>query len=83
MLLNFLHPATSDLYEADVEPQCRAQDAVTGLIQAGFIEPNPRGNYDLVLARTQTQILPEQTFGAVGAQHGDSIALHRRGQGAA
>ena len=80
--LNFLHHATSDIYTADCDPACLGQDAINGLIKADFIEHNPRGGYDMTNSRTQTQILPDQTLAAAGVQNGDSIALHRRGQGA-
>ena len=82
MNLVFLHPSTSDSFEADVEPACTGQIAIEGLIEAGFVARPTRATFDLVNSRTRSAIQPNATFGEAGVVPGDRVNLFLRGAGA-
>ena len=83
MQVSFAHPTSSDLFQADCDPQCTGQLAIDGLIGARFVERPARGTYDLVLSRTRAPIHPHASFESVGVSAGDLIQIFRRGAGAA
>jgi len=82
MKLEFVNTATSDVFEADCEPNCTADVAVQGLIDSGFITKPSRGSYDLVHEKTEELIPPKASFENAGVQPGDRLNVYHRGSGA-
>lgn len=77
------HPRTSVLLDGEVTPDGTAAELVTDLVAEGFVEQAPPGRpYEVILARTDTVIPPNVTFGRAGVQAGDVLNLVQPGQGA-
>lgn len=82
MMVHFTHPTRSEVYHADVAPECTGATAVKGLIDANFLEPPGKFSYDLTLDRTSATIGPNATLASCGLQEGDVVSVLRRGSGA-
>lgn len=77
------HPRTSVLLDGEVTPEGTAGELVADLVTEGFIEQAPAGRpYEVILARNDTVIPPNVTFGGAGVQAGDVLNLVQPGQGA-
>lgn len=86
--ITFTHPRRSEAtLVAEIDPLCTASQALAGLMEPGpggpFLEPAETGRpYQLVLARTNAAMAPNQTFGDTGAKTGDVVDVRQRVQGA-
>ena len=86
--VTFTHPRESNRqYVADISDDVTGARAIAGLTEntpeGAFLEPAPPNRpYELVIARNNTLIAPNATFGQMGVQHGDVIDVRQRGQGA-
>jgi hypothetical protein len=82
MNVTFTHPSSGKCFEADCHAARTGSLAIQGLIQTQFLSRPTDGDYDLVLARTQSPILLNETFGAAGVRPGDVVSVVSRGAGA-
>jgi hypothetical protein len=83
MRLQFAHPRSAALLEAEVEPWFTGEETVQALVKAGFIQQPQAGRaYELVIARTRQQITPNMTFGESQLIEGEVIEVFQAGLGA-
>ncbi len=79
----FTHPRASTSFPAEVSPETTADQAVSELVKANFIEaPSGALQYVLVHQGTGTMIPANSTFASVGVKAKDIIAVTAKTSGA-
>lgn len=83
MQVTFLHPTTSEVFNADVDGHTSGQTCLEGLITEGFLERAQSGRpYAMTLSSSGRQILPQTTMAQAGVADGSVISVVQQEQGA-
>lgn len=81
--LTFLHPRGGKQFDAEVDEQTTAEQALQELIKVGFLDSPGRDEYVLSIQRTGQTVPKAASLARSGAKDGDLIEVTRTSEGAA
>lgn len=71
--VNFLHPTDGRIVTVTLDDSMSAQEAISELISANFVSPNPQG-YNLAV-KGGPQFTSDQTFADLNVRNGDTVRV--------